>query len=117
MKTGLKCVLSLLLFSAAYSAGCHKNHETVETTAPPPTTTVRPTSETVVMALPADRLRDDDRRFFDDAASGGLFEVRCAQLLIERSTNRELQEFAQHMLADHRRINDQLRDLAARKGF
>ena len=57
----------------------------------------------------------DDRKFVDEAAGGGMAEVRFSQLAVEKSTNPAVKEFAQSMVADHTKANDELKALATAK--
>jgi putative membrane protein len=63
------------------------------------------------------RVSDLDRQFVMGAAQGGMAEVRLSELALERSTNPEVKEFAQHMIEEHTRVNQQLMRLAAQKGI
>lgn len=57
-----------------------------------------------------------DRQFIIDAAQGGMAEVRLGQLALQRSTNPEVKQFAQQMIQQHTQANQQLMQLAQRKG-
>ncbi|HAX80718.1 MAG TPA: DUF4142 domain-containing protein [Cyanobacteria bacterium UBA11372] len=57
-----------------------------------------------------------DRQFIIDAAQGGMAEVRLAQLALERSRNEQVREFAQQMIDEHTRANQELMSLATQKG-
>lgn len=58
-----------------------------------------------------------DREFLTKAAQGGLYEVRVAQLALERTRNATVHTFAQKMIDDHSKANDQLKQLASQKGI
>ena len=58
---------------------------------------------------------DDDREFFTKAAQGGIYEVKAAQLVVSKTQNQEVKAFAQRMIADHSKANDELKALAAKK--
>ncbi|HAJ64468.1 MAG TPA: DUF305 domain-containing protein [Cyanobacteria bacterium UBA11369] len=57
-----------------------------------------------------------DRQFIIDAAQGGMAEVRLAQLALQRSRNEQVREFAQRMIEEHTRANQELMRLATQKG-
>lgn len=59
---------------------------------------------------------EDDREFFTKAAQGGIFEVKAAQFVAGKAQNQEVKAFAQRMIADHTKANDELKALAAKKG-
>lgn len=64
----------------------------------------------------AGAVSEDDREFFTKAAQGGIFEVKAAQLIAGKAQNQEVKAFAQRMIADHTKANDELKALAAKKG-
>ena len=57
-----------------------------------------------------------DQTFIKEAADGGLAEVELGQLAVEKSSNEEVKGFAQRMVEDHGKANENLKQLAARKG-
>ncbi len=57
-----------------------------------------------------------DRQFIIDAAQGGMAEVRLGELALQRSRNPEVKRFAQQMIDEHTRANQQLMRLATQKG-
>jgi putative membrane protein len=72
------------------------------------------------VALPAFGQKDNkfsDKDFIAKAASGGQFEVKASQMALQKSTNSDLKSFAQQMVNDHNRINQELTTLASRKGW
>jgi putative membrane protein len=58
-----------------------------------------------------------DQRFVKEAAEGGLAEVELGQLAQEKATNPEVKKFAQRMVDDHSKANNQLKELASTKGI
>ncbi|MEW6167285.1 MAG: DUF4142 domain-containing protein [Pseudomonadota bacterium] len=59
---------------------------------------------------------DDQKEFFAAAASSGMFEVKAAELALKRAEDPEVKSFAQRMLEDHRKANEELKALAQQKG-
>ena len=57
-----------------------------------------------------------DQTFLKEAAEGGLAEVELGQLAIEKSSNENVKRFAQRMVEDHGKANEDLQQLAAQKG-
>lgn len=57
----------------------------------------------------------DPRTFFIAAASAGAFEVAASRLAQERATHAEVKAFAERMIADHGKANEELKALAATK--
>lgn len=57
------------------------------------------------------------QEFVTSAASGGLFEVQSSELALERSDTPEVQEFAQMMITDHTKANEELMAIATAKNL
>ena len=53
--------------------------------------------------------------FWSKAAQGGTAEVELARLALQKSQNAEVKKFAQMMMTDHTKANDELKALAAKK--
>jgi putative membrane protein len=53
--------------------------------------------------------------FWTKAAQGGMAEVELSKAALQKSTNAEVKKFAQMMVADHTKANDELKSLAAKK--
>jgi putative membrane protein len=58
-----------------------------------------------------------DQTFLKEAAEGGLAEVELGQLAVEKSSNEDVKRFAQRMVEDHGKANEDLKQLAAEKGL
>lgn len=73
----------------------------------------------LVMALPlfaADKgLSGADKKFFKEAASGGMMEVQLGQLAKDKAQSQEVKDFGARMVADHGKANDELKQLAQQK--
>ncbi|MBV8819044.1 MAG: DUF4142 domain-containing protein [Acidobacteriaceae bacterium] len=69
----------------------------------------------------ADRMKEGgmagsaDSAFMMKAAQGGLAEVQLANLAQQHATNPAVKTFAQHMIDDHTKANDELKALASQK--
>jgi putative membrane protein len=62
-------------------------------------------------------LAESDRNFITSAASGGLYEVRAAELAQkQQGLDATEKQFAQMMIDDHGKANRQLKEIADRKG-
>ena len=53
--------------------------------------------------------------FWTNAARGGMAEVELSKLALQKSTNADVKKFAQMMVTDHTKANDELKALAAKK--
>lgn len=64
--------------------------------------------------------RDDfkkDAEFAVDATDAGLYEIQMATLAKQRAYSSRVKEFAEMMVTDHTKANNELRDLAGGKGI
>lgn len=55
--------------------------------------------------------------FAKAAAQGGMTEVEVSKLALSKSTDTEVKSFAQRMVNDHGKANDELKSLAKAKGI
>jgi putative membrane protein len=60
---------------------------------------------------------EQDRKFAEEAAQGGMLEVELGQLAADRAESEEVREFGQMMVDDHGQANQKLADVAQRKEF
>lgn len=56
-----------------------------------------------------------DRKFIQDAAEGGMFEVQVAQLAASKATDPAVKDFANKLVQDHQQANNELVQLANAK--
>jgi putative membrane protein len=56
-----------------------------------------------------------DKSFMKDAAESGLAEVQASQLAAQNAANTQVKSFADQMVQDHTKANDELKALAAQK--
>lgn len=59
----------------------------------------------------------EDIEFMMDAAHGGLAEVELGKLAAERAQSEDVKKFAQRMVDDHSKANEQLKQIAESKGI
>jgi putative membrane protein len=57
-----------------------------------------------------------DRMFVGKAMQGGLAEVQLGQLTLQKSNNPQVKEFAQRMIDDHTKLNEQMKPVAQQLG-
>jgi len=63
------------------------------------------------------KLDKTDQHFVDKAAEGGLAEVELGNLALQKASSDDVKKFAQRMVDDHTKANDQLKSLASSEGF
>src|SRR5260221_7846262 len=64
----------------------------------------------------AQSLSEQDHKFIQDAAKGGMREVHMGQLGMERGASPDVKSLSQHLINDHKAANDELAALAKQKG-
>ena len=67
-------------------------------------------------AASASTLSAGDRKFLSEAADGGMAEVELGKLAMQKASDENVKKFGQRMVDDHSKANDELRELAKRKG-
>jgi putative membrane protein len=60
---------------------------------------------------------NDDAKFATAAANGGMAEVAMGKLALERATNIDVKAFANMMVIDHGKANEELMDIAKTKNI
>lgn len=65
----------------------------------------------------ANRMTSGDSTFATKAAQGGMAEVKLGELAKEKASSQAVKDFGQRMIDDHTKANDELKNLAGRKGI
>ena len=60
---------------------------------------------------------EDDTDFVVKAADGGMLEVQLAELALTKASSPKVKEFAQTMITDHSKANEELKSLAQSKNI
>lgn len=63
------------------------------------------------------KARNPDRKFVEEAARGGMAEVEAGKLAQKQAAAAPVKAFAEQMVADHTKANDQLAQIAMTKGI
>ncbi|MBT1071405.1 DUF4142 domain-containing protein [Pelotalea chapellei] len=58
-----------------------------------------------------------DKKFFMEAASGGMMEVQLGQLARDKGQTQDVKDFGSRMVTDHTKANDELKQLAQQKNW
>jgi putative membrane protein len=64
----------------------------------------------------ANALSSADRDFMMKAAAGGMAEVELGRLASQKGASNDVKTFGKHMVDDHSKANDELKQLASQKG-
>lgn len=62
-------------------------------------------------------LSSSDRKFVMEAAHGGMMEVALGRMAVDKASSPDVKQFAQRLVDDHSKANDELRELASQKGI
>lgn len=62
------------------------------------------------------QMASSDKIFVKKAMEGGLAEVQLGQLALQKSNNPDVKQFAQKMVDDHTKLNDQMKPIAEQLG-
>jgi putative membrane protein len=117
-------VLALLAIAAIVA--CKKNETTAvdrntdSTQMATPVDSARKTSDSATMpdtANAANSLSDQDKKFADAAARGGLMEVMMGQLAATNASNAKVKALGEMMVKDHSKANDELKKWASAIGY
>ena len=127
----IRTICGALLFAAVGLTACSNHNESTINTGPdrsslrgtPDNGNASTMNANGTNALNADRVTSDsnsnstgtDSSFWMEAASGGMAEVELGRLAQTKAQNAEVKRFAQMMVADHTKSNDELKALAAKK--
>ena len=66
--------------------------------------------------MSAQGLSEQDQKFVQNAAKGGMMEVHMGQLGMERGASPGVKSLSQHLINDHKAANQELAALAKQKG-
>lgn len=91
--------------SLAFALGCNKHEDT---------STTKTTAAANTTPAP---LADGDKKFLTKAAQGGMMEVALGQQAKQKGVAADVKSFGDRMVTDHGKANDELKQLAAKKGF
>ena len=109
-------------FAFLFALGCKKEEgytDTANTTTSVAasdtsgTTATNPATSSTAAATP---LATDDQNFMQKAATGGMAEVSLGQQVSPVAKNPDAKKFADKMVTDHSKANDELKQLASSKG-
>ena len=71
----------------------------------------------VTVAFAQDKSDKKETKFVNHAAQAGMAEVKLGNLALEKSTSEDVKKFAQMMVDDHTKANDELKSMAQSKSI
>ncbi|HEV8658785.1 MAG TPA: DUF4142 domain-containing protein [Thermoanaerobaculia bacterium] len=116
----MKRMIFIAVILVLIAAACKKEESytqsatATETTAT--STSVTTTETTVTTTVAGTMLSDKDKDFVTDAGKGGKAEVELAQDAVSHASNADVKAFAQKLIDDHGKANQELAQLASTKG-
>ena len=105
--------MAVLLSTADCSSKPYSVEQAQETNA----ATIGDRDSTAAAAVNGKKSPTFDSEFLTKAASGGMLEVQLGQQVAQKATTPEAKSFAQQMITDHTKANEELKGLAAKKNI
>lgn len=116
MKKPSLALVIALTFAFLFAFGCKKEESTSSDTANTTTSVAASDTSGTTSTAPAAQLSTDDQDFMQKAATGGIAEVSLGQQVSPAAKNADAKGFADKMVTDHGKANDELKQLASNKG-
>lgn len=113
MKKPLLALAIVFAFTLLFTFACKKEESTTDTATNTTTSVAASDTSTTTSAV---QVATDDQNFMQKAATGGLAEVSLGQQVSPTAKNADAKAFADKMVTDHSRANDELKQLASTKG-
>lgn len=116
----------VILLAVATVMSCNKKQSTTVNTSGDSMEMSTPTDSTPVTSDSASTstsssaavsLNDQDKKFADAAAKGGMMEVMAGELAVQNATNATVKTLAEMMVKDHTKANDELKQWAAANSY
>lgn len=106
--------LAILLLGMA---GCNSSSDSVKQAQQTNEAKIDSTTQDTGQGAVVREDKEYDSKFMTKAASGGMLEVELGKVVAQRATTAEAKQFAQQMVTDHTKANNELKALAAKKGI
>jgi putative membrane protein len=107
--------LSVIAIAALTFQSCHNGAKDAKQTADSLNKTKDTTSN--AMNTGGIAVTSDDAKFATEAANGGMAEVALGKLALTKTSNSAIKNFAQMMITDHGKANDELMAIAKTKNI
>jgi putative membrane protein len=113
-RLSIACLLALAVF------GCRSKETVTSTdtvsTSGTETTGTTSTTSTGSSGGTTSSLNAEDKGFFMAAAQASMAELSLGEMAADKATSKDVLNFASRMVADHSKANDDLKQLAIKKG-
>jgi putative membrane protein len=96
-------IIFLAAFGLLFAYSCENKNQNQETT----TQDQAPTQQK--------GLSNNDREFIKETAQDGILEVELGKLANQKASSQEVKDLAHHMMMDHQKANNELKQLASSK--
>jgi putative membrane protein len=118
-----KLSLAFLITAAIIFSACNGNSNTSTSTdsttnsmsSTDTTTNMSSTDTTNNSANAMSTVDDNAKNFAKEAAEGGMMEVQLGNIAEKNAASQSVKDFGKMMVDDHTKINDNMKDLAAKK--
>lgn len=119
MKQPIIAALAAVLLLCTFACTQSENAGQPATDTTQTTATVSETSATTTASTggTVSNLSTEDKEFVSRAGMSGMAEVQMGNLALQKATNAEVKAFAQRMVTDHGKANEELQQLATTKGL
>ncbi len=107
--------VAMIALSAYIMQGCNSAPKDAKQTADSLNKTKDTTTN--VAATGGISVDKDDAKFATAAANGGMAEVALGKLALQKTTNAQIKDFANMMITDHGKANDELKTIAKAKNI
>lgn len=116
-----KFSLGSLIIGAIFFSACNGNSSSGKMSADSTSNAMSSNNDTgKMMSSSSDTSKmimvgDDAKKFSKEAAEGGMMEVQLGKIAMKNSETQAIKDFGKMMVDDHTKINNDLKDLAAKK--
>jgi putative membrane protein len=100
---------TLIACALLFGFSCNQKKEPVEE--------AQEANEQAFEDTPMEETKDDVSEFMTEAASGGMMEVELGRIAQQKAQHADVKSFAQMMVTDHTKANDELKALAGTKNI
>ena len=119
----------VMLLAVATIASCNKKETTTAADQSGDQTEMSATTDSVTMSASADsastsqntaetsNLSDQDKKFADAAAKGGMMEVMAGELAAKNGTSADVKALGEMMVKDHTKANEELKQWASANSY